>query len=204
MTKRICPVCGMEFEPKPARPTQKFCSRACKCHDGSARQWQRRKAEIEKTRPVRPRQLVRADRSPRPCAFCGTVFAVDPKHLHARFCSRRCANRAKVAAFTPRVCAWCGKSFKPRAGKQRYCSASCRDGAKLVREKAARARKPAANSSFLNLNSSLSKIRAYLALPPAERYVRRGELTQAEHALAQKMYLENHSIRTVATNDLMH
>ncbi len=32
----------------------------------------------------------------------------------------------------------------------------------------------------------------------------RGELTKAEHALAQKIYMENHSIRTVATNDLMH
>lgn len=204
MTKRICPVCGAEFEANPARPTQKFCSRACKNHDGSARQWQRRKAEIEKTRPVRPRPLTRADRSPRPCAFCGTVFAVNPKHPHARFCSQRCANRAKVAAFTPRVCAWCGQSFKPRAGKQRYCSAACRDGAKLGREKAARARKAAANPSILNLNSSLSKIRAYLALSPAERWARRGTLTKAEHALAQKMYLASHSIRTVATNDLMH
>ena len=204
MTKRICPVCGAEFEANPARPTQKFCSRACKQHDTSARQWQRRKAEIEKTRPVRPRPRTRADRSPRPCAFCGTVFAVNSKHPHARFCSQRCANRAKVAAFTPRVCAWCGKSFKPRAGKQRYCSPSCRDGAKLGREKAARARKPAANSSILNLNSSLSKVRAYLALPPAERWAKRGTLTEAELKLAAKMHEEAHAHRAVEWNWLPH
>jgi len=190
---RKCPVCGEDFTPNPSRPMQRFCSRACKYHDGSARQWQRRKAEIEKTRPVRQRK--RADRSPRPCELCGTVFTPPPTHPHVRFCSKRCANRAKVAAFTPRVCAWCGKSFKPRAGKQRFCSRRCRENAKAY---AARGKAEAP------IRDSLARVRAYLALPPAERYARRGELTKAEHALAQKIYMENHSIRTVATNDLMH
>ena len=27
---RKCPVCGMEFEPNPSRPMQRFCSRKCK------------------------------------------------------------------------------------------------------------------------------------------------------------------------------
>ena len=190
---RTCPVCGAEFELNPSRPTQKFCSRACKNHDTSARQWQRRKAEIEKTRPVRTRK--RADHSPRPCELCGTVFTPPPRHPHARFCSRTCANRAparaRMARRTMIICAWCGKAVAQHISSQRFCSRRCRENAK---SHAARAK----------AGADLSKIRAYLALPPAERYARRGELTKAEHALAQKIYMENHSIRTVATNDLMH
>ena len=88
---------------------------------------------------------------------------------------------------------------------QKFCSRECnlsahgksRKGAGLSIRKVGRAvpGEPLA---------SLARVRAYLALTPAERYARRGELTKAEHTLAQKMYLENHSIRTVATNDLMH
>lgn len=94
-----------------------------------------------------------------------------------------------------RKCELCGKRFAPANNRQIYCSAAC---ARRVRDRRARARQSAARAA------SLARVRAYLALPPAERYARRGELTQAEHALAQKMYLENHAIRTVATNDLMH
>lgn len=194
---RTCPVCGAVFAPNPSRPTQKFCSRACKKHDYSARHWQRQKAALEKTRPVRQRK--RADSSPRPCELCGTVFTPPPKHPHARFCSRTCSNRATVrarmASRTTIKCEWCGKEVPRHISAQRFCSRRCRLNAKAH---AARAKAEAA------IRDSLARVRAYLALSPAERYARRGELTKAEHALAQKIYMENHSIRTVATNDLMH
>ena len=37
---------------------------------------------------------------------------------------------------------------------------------------------------------SHAKVRAYLALPTAERYARRGELTKEEHKIARKLFLE--------------
>lgn len=191
--RATCPVCGKEFTANPARPTQKYCSFSCKKHATSVRQWQRRKAVLEKTRPVRQRK--RADRSPRPCELCGTVFTPPPRYPHARFCSRTCSNRATVRARLARQttirCEWCGKEVPRHISSQRFCSRRCRENAK---SHAARAK----------AGADLSKVRAYLALSPAERYARRGELTKAEHALAQKIYMENHSIRTVATNDLMH
>ena len=191
MTRRICPVCGEAFEP--ANNRQRFCGK--KCHQKA--KW----ARIAAT--VRARRL--AARANRVCPVCGKVFT--PKNSRGKYCSMKCANaRFRVLVrHDPKPCAWCGREFTPVRTSQKFCSRECNLAAHgKSREKTARARKPAANSSFLNLNSSLSKIRAYLALPPAERYARRGELTQAEHALAQKMYLENHSIRTVYTNDLMH
>ena len=36
---------------------------------------------------------------------------------------------------------------------------------------------------------SHAKVRDYLALPPAERYARRGELTKEEHKIARKLFM---------------
>jgi len=109
---------------------------------------------------------------------------------------RKAARLAKLQ----RVCPVCGKAFVADATHlgAKYCSTACSNRARAGSKPAA---KPNAVQAY---EASLARVRAYLALPPAERYVRRGELTQAEHALAQKMYLASHSIRTVATNDLMH
>ena len=194
MTKRICPVCGASFAP--ANNRQRFCGKKC---------FQKAKwARIAEA--VRARRL--AARANRVCPVCGKVFT--PKNARGTYCSEKCAN-AKfrvLAKHDPKPCAWCGQVFTPVRSDQIYCCRECnlasrgksRKGAGISIRKAV----SGSNSSLFTLSSSLSKIRAYLALPPAERWARRGELTQAEHALAQKMYLENHAIRTVATNDLMH
>ena len=194
MTKRICPVCGMDFTPANGR--QLFCGK--KCHQKA--KW----ARIAAT--VRARRL--AARANRVCPVCGKVFT--PKNARGTYCSEKCAN-AKfrvLAKHDPKPCAWCGREFTPVRTSQKFCSRECnlasrgksRKGAGISIRKAV----SGSNSSLFTLSSSLSKIRAYLALSPAERYARRGELTKAEHALAQKIYMEDHSIRTVATNDLMH
>ena len=191
MTKRICPVCGAAFEPANGR--QRFCGK--KCHQKA--KW----ARIAAT--VRARRL--AARANRVCPVCGKVFT--PKNARGKYCSAKCANaRFRVLAkHDPKPCAWCGRAFTPVRSNQMFCSRECnlaahgksRKGAVLSIRTVGRAvpGEPLA---------ALARVRAYLALSPAERYARRGELTKAEHALAQKMYLENHSIRTVATNDLMH
>lgn len=114
------------------------------------------------------------------------------------FCEKRKAARL---AKRQRVCPVCGKAFVADAAHPgaKYCSIACSNRARA-------GSKPAAKPNAVPGEplASLARVRAYLALPPAERYARRGELTKAEHALAQKIYMENHSIRTVATNDLMH
>ena len=197
---RKCPICGEDFTPNPARPSQRFCSRKCKTRANARAQSLRKRAGV----PPRARTRKRADLSPRKCPTCGKTFTPKPKHPHARYCSRTCSARGCAAAVQapPRVCPWCGKEFIPRAYAQVYCSSSCGYGAKRNRENA-KAYAARANAEAA-IRDSLARVRAYLALSPAERYARRGELTKAEHALAQKIYMENHSIRTVATNDLMH
>lgn len=109
---------------------------------------------------------------------------------------RKAARLAKLQ----RVCPVCGKAFvtDPTHLGTKFCSTACSNRARAGSKPAA---KPNAVQAY---EASLARVRAYLALPTAERYARRGELTKAEHALAQKIYMENHSIRTVATNDLMH
>ncbi|MBQ1428433.1 MAG: hypothetical protein IIZ06_02085 [Kiritimatiellae bacterium] len=198
---RTCPICGEDFTPNPARPAQQFCSRKCKTLANVRAHRLRKRAGV----PPRARTRKRADLSPRKCPTCGKTFTPHPKYPHARYCSRTCAARGCAAAVQapPRVCPWCGKEFIPHAYAQVYCSSSCGYGAKRNREKARPIRKVGRAVPGEPL-ASLARVRAYLALPPAERYARRGELTKAEHALAQKIYMENHSIRTVETNDLMH
>ena len=198
---RKCPVCGEDFTPNPSRPMQRFCSRKCKTRANARAQHLRKRAGV----PPRARTRKRADLPPRKCPTCGKAFTPKPKHPHARYCSRTCSARGCAAAVKvpPRVCPWCGKEFMPRAYAQVYCSSSCVHGAKRNREKTRPVRKAGRAVPGEPL-ASLARVRAYLSLPPAERYARRGELTKAEHALAQKIYMEDHSIRTVATNDLMH
>jgi predicted nucleic acid-binding Zn ribbon protein len=191
MTKRICPVCGEAFTPANGR--QRFCG--VKCHQKA--KWARIAAA------VRARRL--AARANRVCPVCGKVFT--PKNSRGKYCSAKCSNaRFRVLVqHDPKPCAWCGREFTPVRTSQIYCSRECnlaahgksRKGAGLSIRKVGRAvpGEPLA---------SLARVRAYLSLPPAERWARRGTLTQDEHKLAQKLYLETHSMRTCSTNDLAH
>ena len=191
MKGRKCELCGKRFAPTNNR--QIYCSAACARHVKDRRASARKSAARA------------AARAGRVCPVCGKPFT--PKNARGTYCSPRCANvRFRVLAkHDPKPCAWCGREFTPVRSNQMYCSRECnlasrgksRKGTGIAIRKVGRAvpGEPLA---------SLARVRAYLALSPAERYARRGELTKAEHALAQKIYMENHSIRTVATNDLMH
>ncbi|MER8389431.1 hypothetical protein NKH14_28760 [Mesorhizobium sp. M1380] len=66
-------------------------------------------------------------RGKRPCDLCGEFFA--PSEDGARFCSPRCAQRARPDRIEERTCEVCNAAFRPRdrlkAGK--YCSKQCAD-----------------------------------------------------------------------------
>lgn len=109
--KRTCPQCGAELLPKQKR----FCSRACLFRAMSEEQ--------------------RVERPARTCPCCGKVFVPSAKHPNTRYCSKACANRSQALALPPRPCEWCGKMFRPASGAQAYCSAECRRGARLWRER---------------------------------------------------------------------
>ena len=161
----------------------------------------------------------------RKCPICGAEF--EPANERQRYCSKRCKKRqqsrrnnerikaARAAARGMVKCAWCGEEFTPKNIRARFCSKRCWDAAYYHSWRSAGCIRTRRHVSGPNITfakhvsprpeeESIARVRAYLSLPPAERYARRGELTKAEHALAQKIYMENHSIRTVATNDLMH
>ena len=192
---RTCPICGEEFEPNPARPRQRFCSRKCKTRANARAQNQRKKAARGLAPRVRPHRVI----APRTCPTCGVEFTPNPKHPEMRYCSRSCAGRAAAGArlaARPKIkCEWCGKEVVQHVSAQRFCSRNCRANAQAY---AARARAEAAT------RESIERVRAYLALPPAERWAKRGTLTEAELKLAAKMHDEAHSGRAVEWNWLPH
>lgn len=204
---KVCAWCGEEFIPSHGR--QKFCSPACATRSKN-RKW---------------REAHRKPCVPRTCPICGAEF--EPSDERQRYCSKRCKKRqrsrrnnerikaARAAARGVVKCAWCGEEFTPKNIRARFCSKRCWDAAYYAcrtRQGACRRRRHVSgpNITFAKQagprpeEESIARVRAYLSLPPAERWARRGELTADEHKLAQKIYMENHSIRTVATNDLMH
>ena len=173
-----CPVCGAEFER--SRPRQRFCSRTCKQRASSRAAAARKKAARH------------AARKPVACAICGREFM--PANSLARYCSRECKNRAFRVAHAvhheERACKWCGKVFTPVRSGMMFCSRRCQCHMReRTRVQAARVVDEA-------------RVRAYLALPAAERWARRGELTPAEHKFAEKAWNDSH-VRTTAVNDLM-
>ena len=73
-----------------------------------------------------------------PCTYCAQLFLIEKKSFNqnqrrgwSNYCSRRCANQAKITALTM-ICASCGKSI-PKTNYQirrsqssnYYCSRSC-------------------------------------------------------------------------------
>ena len=165
-----CPRCGCMF--KPAKRRQKYCSRACANRSRSSA------------------------RKPTVCPTCGKTFMPPANHPHTRFCSRRCSVRALADSWQTSTCQWCGREFKPAVAKQKFCSNQCRFAANY------HARRGTVRAAQAGVSGQVDeeKVRAYLSLPPAERYARRDELTKAEHKIAQRLYAEAHASRCVAVN----
>ena len=113
---------------------------------------------------------------------------------------RKAARLAKLQ----RVCPVCGKAFVAAATHPgaKYCSTACSNRARAGSKPAAA---PAAKPNAVQAHeASLARVRAYLALPHAERWAKRSTLTQAELKLASQLWDQAHGLRTVETNDLMH
>lgn len=187
---RECPVCGAGFSP--ANNRQRYCSPKCRRRAKNRRDCDRVKAS---------RAAARAGRA---CAVCGKPFT--PKNSRGKYCSVKCANANRYhghVAHEPKACEWCGREFVPTRKGQRFCSRECNLSSRGKGRKgdpiSIRSRQDGGCPS-----RDVAKVRAYLALPPAERWAKRSTLTQAELKLASQLWVQAHGLRTVETNDLMH
>ena len=153
------------------------------------------------------------------CPICGAEF--EPVAHNAKYCSKSCHRRAanrryvakrgakRKAALGQRTCPTCGVVFKPHDKRQLYCSRACLSRAKR-RASQGRPEADAANPRALRIKEprlvaqagAQERVRAWLALPPAERYATRDTLTKEDLRLAQKLYLAEPA-RNAAVNDLM-
>ena len=184
---RKCEVCGKTLK----RGQDRFCS--YRCHGAASR--------------VENKSMT--------CPTCGREFMPSVKHRRdQRYCSKSCAQRAIAAAkrlerpptkrvLEPVKCEWCGREFTPTRNGQRFCSRECN----LSSRGKGRKGDPISIRRSQDCGcpcQDVDKVRAYLALPPAERWAKRGTLTEAELKLAAKMHDEAHSHRAVEWNWLPH
>lgn len=157
------------------------------------------------------------------CVVCGAEF--EPRNGRQRYCSRKCSElikrgrvlalrvRQRAAARKPRKCPTCGVVFKPHDKRQLYCCRTCLRRAKR-RASVGKPEADAANPRAFRIRREdeiarprasvpqIERVRAWLALPPAERYATRDTLTKEDLRLAQKLYLAEPA-RTAAVNDLV-
>ena len=111
--KKICPVCGKEFETYYSYT--KFCSTECR----SAYYYNNIKAKKKVYNRV--------------CSVCGNTFSTTDKRKI--YCSEKCTDRAckirekeerrKAMNATRKVCPTCGKVFKPNVHNQVFCCKRC-------------------------------------------------------------------------------
>lgn len=154
---------------RPRAPNAKFCSHDCYKRAMNARY------------VARKREKRRAALEIRTCPTCGQEFRQgDPRQV---YCSRACLGRAKRRAAQGRPEA---DSANPRA---RRVKATMQGGGALPT--GLRENRPVADAE--------TRVRAWMELPPAERFARRAELTQEELRLAQRIYLAEPR-RTVVVN----
>ena len=149
------------------------------------------------------------------CPICGTQFKEYVSSHEKVYCSRKCQSRgvsiraaarkkaARHSAWKTKACPECGKEFLQTHANKIYCSRRCGNKAS---HRASRERRIASgwtprgrnglSVSRKKVNSlrhsarqeMLAKVRAYIALPAAERWTRRNELTREELKLAERMF----------------
>jgi len=119
--KRVCQICGREFEA--GTHHQLYCSRDCQ--------------KEKMRRRVNAWYLAhRSKHIRRTCKHCGREFEMTWK-LRS-FCSAECkaAHKAEDGKRVTKTCAWCGKEFETSSKLKRYCSESCQNkknhGARVV------------------------------------------------------------------------
>ena len=114
--KRVCPVCGIEFETNVYN--KKTCSKECQVlhHRKVSMNYKKKNSKSKK----------RFD--PIPCKQCGKMFT--PKSSINRFCSKECSkaffNVGRKLKVAPKVeCPWCHKIFERSGRFQRFCCSKC-------------------------------------------------------------------------------
>lgn len=188
---RACPICGKIFTPK--KSSGKYCSGTCR----DAAYKRRLRAKLFAVR----KDIV--------CPICGNTFT--PKNSRGVYCSRNCLAKAvrlrnRKAPPASRACECCGKEFTPKNSRARFCSKSCMERAwrerhhskvEKLRVEKLKSPKPSTFQPSTFQPSAERRVREYLSLPDAERYQRRGTLSQAELKMAEKMWNQMHGLRTV-------
>lgn len=151
----------------------------------------------------------------RTCPICGTKFKEYVSSNEKVYCSRKCQSRgvsiraaarkksARHAARQMKVCPECGKEFLQTHANKIYCSRRCGNKASHMAFRERRIasgwtprerkivpcpRRTVQSPKRAAERETLAKVRAYLALPAAERWLRRNELTREELKLAERMF----------------
>ncbi len=144
------------------------------------------------------------------CPVCGREFTLPDRQYGGRprrYCSAACRRKhekdrvktAIKAAKAGRKCLWCGKDISHRYASAKFCSWQCKHAAKRGRERATQC--PVSAQSY---EASLARVRAYLRLPAAERWAKRGTLTDVELRMAEAMWANTYDGWDCHHNTLVH
>lgn len=135
------------------------------------------------------------------CECCKREFEPLPGQAHQCYCSIECRRKARLmrcsaaraAARAGIRCEHCGREFDAVRRQQKYCSVKCQRAAYRKEHGGGKVSHVVANEPERE-GASIARIRAYLALPAAERWARRAELTEAELKIAKAMYCRRYEI----------
>lgn len=136
---RKCKFCGKEFAPKNTHHV--YCCKGCHLNDLVRHSIPDTKAKLPNGMSDTVQNRVMYKTTPRPCAFCGTMFT--PFSCKGIYCSPQCNLKAfrlkkKNTTSIPewkqeRECEFCGKLFTPVRKGQLFCSYVCRNKASNIR-----------------------------------------------------------------------
>jgi predicted nucleic acid-binding Zn ribbon protein len=144
---RICPACGLPFPLYAAPgPSPTYCSERCASLVRTRTYNKRQRGHITTPRPPEDYEQARINLHlsrgwPVPtCPECGRYFISDNPGRPAKYCSKRCRQRAWRYRRLPlyRTCHQCGKRYRvspKRRGVQKYCSSRCRYRATYLRKR---------------------------------------------------------------------
>lgn len=103
--KRICKICGKEFDSHYGRH---YCSSECR--------------EIGYRLSRKKNRIIKPAEPEIKCAHCGKVFR--PRSKTQQYCSAQCRIDDKHPLIE-KICDSCGKKFVTSSKKKRYCSSEC-------------------------------------------------------------------------------
>jgi very-short-patch-repair endonuclease len=131
---RVCPVCNKEFV-KPGVKNPKYCSRECYeeyrkkkdipcAHCGEIITHNDRGDRKYCSRECFAASQVITGIEERPCKWCGKMF-LNRRNFKAKFCCNECHFAYKAKDNIYLICPVCGKEFKYKCRKIKFCSQQC-------------------------------------------------------------------------------